>query len=256
MGPARVAAALAALAVLAAGCAVKSLPSELGSARHGIDITWHGHSCFTIKDSVERTVVIDPFDSTVGYGQLKLFADALLITHPHFDHDFRAAVRARGPSIELVNSSGTANVAAGLIVTGIPAAHDAEQGQIHGPTTMYAFQMGGLRCLHLGDIGQLRLTDFQRKMIGAVDVLFVPVGGVTTIGPREAKKLVDELKPGAVFPMHHGDIRFFKLESVESFIRLFPPEQVRRMGGSTVRVRASDLTDRPIVYILSPSNRN
>jgi L-ascorbate metabolism protein UlaG (beta-lactamase superfamily) len=254
MRPARVAAALA--AALISACAVKPLPPEVGSAKFGIDVTWHGHSCFTIKDSVNRTIVIDPFDPTVGYGQLRLSADALLITHPHFDHDYRPAVRTRAAMLELVESTGTANVASGLIVTGIAAAHDAEQGQVNGPDTMYAFQMGGLRCLHVGDLGQVKLTEFQRKMIGAVDVLFIPVGGVTTIGPKQAKKIVDELKPGAVFPMHYGDIRFYKLEPVESFARLFPPAAVQRPGGSTVRVRVSDLTDRPIVYILSPSNRN
>ena len=31
----------------------------------------------------------------------------------------------------------------------------------------------------------------------------VPVGGFFTIGPKEAKKLMDELKPNVVIPMHY-----------------------------------------------------
>jgi L-ascorbate metabolism protein UlaG (beta-lactamase superfamily) len=89
-----------------------------------------------------------------------------------------------------------------------------------------------------------------------VDVLFVPVGGVTTIGAKEARELVDLLRPGAVFPMHFGDIRFYKLAPVDDFVRLFDPDQVRRIDSSTVRIRASDLTDRPIVYILTPLIRS
>jgi L-ascorbate metabolism protein UlaG (beta-lactamase superfamily) len=165
-------------------------------------------------------------------------------------------VRARAREIELVeSSSGTVTVAAGLVVTGIESAHDDQGGQIYGPNTMYLFQMGGLRCLHMGDIGDPKLTDYQKKLIGKVDVLFIPVGGVTTLGPRQAKAVVDALNPGAVFPMHYGDIRFYRLEPVEKFASLFPPENVRR-AGSSVRVRPSDLTDQPIVYILTAQTRN
>jgi len=247
---------MAALALMAAGCSVKPLPPETGSAKFGIDITWHGHSCFSVVDSVSRTVTIDPFDATVGYGVLKLRADALLITHRHFDHDNRSAVRTRAAVLDLVESTGTATVASGLVVTGIASAHDAEQGQVNGSNTFYLFQMGGLRCLHLGDLGQGKLTEFQLKMIGAVDVLFIPVGGVTTINAKQARKIVDLLRPGVVFPMHYGDQRFFRLEPVETFAKLFPAEQLRWLDSSTVRVRFSDLTDRPIVYILSPQNHN
>jgi L-ascorbate metabolism protein UlaG (beta-lactamase superfamily) len=143
-----------------------------------------------------------------------------------------------------------------MVVVGIASSHDAEQGEINGPNTIYAFRMGGLRCVHMGDFGQLKLTEFQRKMIGVVDVLFIPVGGATTIGPNQAKMIVDQLKPGAVFPMHYGDVRFYKFESVDAFADLFPKDQVRRLDSSTVRVRPTDLTDRPIVYILSPQNHN
>lgn len=244
------------LALLVMGaCAIKPLPPELGNPKWGVDIAWHGHSCFTIEDSVGRRVAIDPYDETVGYGRLSITADALLITHGHFDHSDRRAVRARARSIDIVDaSSGTHTVAAGLVVTGIPSAHDDERGRIHGLNTMYLFQMGGLRCLHMGDLGEPELSDYQRKLIGKVDVLFIPVGGVTTLDARQAKTVVDQLNPGAVFPMHHGDIRFYRLDSVEAFAALFPAGDVRR-GKTSVRVRPSDLTDTPIVYILTASDR-
>lgn len=247
----------AALAVvLLSACSVKPLAPESGDSKWGLDIRWHGHSCVSLVDSVGRTVVIDPFDDTVGYGRLSLLADALLITHSHFDHSFRPAVRARAKDIDIVDSSsGTSTVAAGLVVTGIPSAHDGEGGQVHGQNSFYLFQMGGLRCLHLGDLGTSKLTEFQRKMIGQVDILFVPVGGVTTLGPKQAKHVVDQLRPGAVFPMHHGDIRFYRLESVEKFAALFPAGSVQRPGAG-IRVRPTDLTDSPIVYILTPQTRN
>ncbi len=243
-------------ALILAGCTPKHLPPELGNPKWGIDVTWHGHSCFTLTDSVGRSIVIDPYDETVGYGMLNLRADALLITHSHFDHSNRRAVKSRLSDIDIVDSStGTWTVASGLVVTGIASSHDPDGGQINGPNTMYLFQLGGLRCLHLGDVGDPHLSDYQKNLIGRVDVLFVPVGGVTTVGPRQAKALVDELKPGAVFPMHYGDIRFHRLEGVEKFAALFPSQNVFRNAAS-VRIRPTDLTESPIVYILTPQARD
>lgn len=238
------------------GCAIKSIPAEMGNAKWGVDITWHGHSCFTLKDSVGRTVVIDPFDETVGYGRLRLRADALLVTHAHFDHNYIRAVKPRLLEMDLVQSSGTATAAGGLLVTGLPSDHDAEGGQIYGSNLIYTFVMGGLRCLHVGDLGQKKLTPYQRKLIGVVDVLFVPVGGVTTLDAAGAKALVDELKPAAVFPMHYGNIRFYKLDDVKKFTDLYRPEQVKKVDGSQVRVRESDRGTEPIIYLLQPTERN
>lgn len=238
------------------GCALRTLTPEMGNPKWGVDITWHGQSCFTLRDSVRRTLVIDPFDETVGYGRLALRADALFITHHHFDHDHIRAVKPRLAEMDLVDSTGTTTVASGLLVTGLQSDHDPEGGQIHGPNLIYTFVMGGLRCLHLGDVGQRTLTPYQRKMIGVVDVLFIPVGGVTTIDAAVAKSWVDQLKPAAVFPMHYGDVRFYRLDSLEKFTSLFNPEQVKKLDNSSVRLRETDRGAQPVIYVLKPTDTN
>jgi L-ascorbate metabolism protein UlaG (beta-lactamase superfamily) len=238
------------------GCVVKPLPMTTGNPKWGLDVTWNGQSCFTLKDSVDRTVVIDPFDDTVGYGTLRVFADALFITHHHFDHDNRRAVRPRLKNVDVMESTGTMTVANGLQVTGLASAHDKENGAINGPNTIFLFVIGGLRCVHMGDVGTPVLTDFEKKMIGKVDILFIPVGGVTTLNAQEAKQVVDELKPSIVFPMHYGNIRFYPLDPVERFTALFPKTQVQTLDSDHVRVRESDLTDKPVVYILHPTSNN
>lgn len=238
------------------GCVVKSLSPEMGDSKWGLEITWHGQSCFTLRDSLDRTLVLDPFDETVGFGRLSLKADALLITHNHFDHNFKPAVKARHRDLELVESTGTSTVAAGLLVTGIPSSHDDEDGSIHGPNTIYSFTLGGVRCLHVGDLGQARLTPYQKKIIGVVDVLFVPVGGVTTINAERAWALVKDLRPAAVFPMHYGNIRFYPLDSLEKFTALFPEKSVRKVHDSRIRIREADREDEPVVYVLPSIDKN
>lgn len=60
----------------------------------------------------------------------------------------------------------------------------------------------GLRILHAGDLG-LVLTEDQVSATGAIDVLLIPVGGVFTIDPAEADRVIDQLQPKLVFPMHY-----------------------------------------------------
>jgi L-ascorbate metabolism protein UlaG (beta-lactamase superfamily) len=244
------------LMLLVAGCIPLTLPLEEGSAKWGVDITWHGHSCFTLRDSLGRTIVIDPFDETVGYGRLSLKADAVLVTHHHFDHDYLNAVRARLRSLDFLESTGTVSVAVGVNVTGIASSHDNENGAVHGPNVIYKFTLGGLTIVHLGDLGQDVLTSDQLTRIGAVDVLMVPVGGVTSLDAAQAKRVVEQLHPAVIFPMHYGDIRFYRLAPVTAFLSLFDENQRRALDDSTVRIRQSELTKTPVVYTLKtiPTN--
>ncbi len=56
--------------------------------------------------------------------------------------------------------------------------------------------------------------------------------------------------------MHYGNSRFYPLDAVEKFTKLFPADQVKMVEKSDVRIREADLTDRPIVYILQPTPKN
>jgi len=244
------------MTLVLAGCFLKPLPFQKGRPDYGVDITWHGHSCFTIKDSVNRTIVIDPFDETVGYGRLRLKADAVLVTHNHFDHNHVQAVKARIKNIDLVDSTGTTSVAAGLDVNGVNAPHDDEAGDLYGLTRIYSFDMGGLRLVHLGDVGTPDLSPAVMGFIGRPDILFIPVGGFTTLDAKEAKELVDKIKPGAVIPMHYGDIRFYKLAPVTDFTQLFPEKDVVDLHDSHVRIRRADLKSEPVVYTFIPTRND
>jgi L-ascorbate metabolism protein UlaG (beta-lactamase superfamily) len=237
-------------------CLPKPTPTKPGDPEWGLQITWHGQSCFTLKDSVGRTVVIDPFDDTVGYGRLALDADALLITHEHFDHNEKRAVRPLGKDLDLVVSTPTQVVAGSVIVTGILSDHDNDGGEINGKNRMYLFQMGGLRIAHLGDLGQDSLTQIQKSFLGQVDVLFVPVGGVVTIDAAQAKKVVEALNPRFIFPMHYGNIRFYHLNEVDDFLKLFPEANIVKSRGSSVRVKMGATGPTPRVYVLNPTPHN
>ena len=55
----------------------------------------------------------------------------------------------------------------------------------------------------MGDLGQKELADTQLEKIGEIDILMVPVGGTWTIDSSEAVKIINQIEPSIVIPMHY-----------------------------------------------------
>ena len=166
-------------------------------------VSWLGHACFEIVDSRGTRIVTDPFDETVGYEVPRIKADVVLVSHDHHDHNNVKAIRGdpqvvRGPGKHL---------AAGIEFRGVPTFHDEERGKLRGRNTIFCFVVDGLRVCHLGDLGHLLGEDDLRAM-GEVDVLMIPVGGVYTIDADGAKRVIEQIRPRLVFPMHFRSEEF------------------------------------------------
>ena len=60
----------------------------------------------------------------------------------------------------------------------------------------------------------------QIEALQGCDVVMVPVGGFYTVGPEEAKKIVDAVGPRVVIPMHYrGDaFGFDVLGTVDEYL--------------------------------------
>ena len=166
-------------------------------------ITWAGQSCFQISVSNSRDhsadIVIDPFDEETGLKVPNFSADILLVTHQHHDHNNIKTIKgepflAEGPGEYEVK---------GVFIQGIPAFHDDKEGKEKGLNTIYTIEAEDIRFCHLGDLGQKQLTDEQVDKIGNVDVLMIPVGGEYTISSQEAQRIISQIEPRIVIPMHY-----------------------------------------------------
>jgi L-ascorbate metabolism protein UlaG (beta-lactamase superfamily) len=180
----------------------------------GLLIRWHGHACFEIDGSVK--VVTDPHDGkSIGLAPPKVKADLILISHDHYDHNCRSVVSR--PDSSLI-SEPVMTVEKGVRVEGIPADHDPDGGRKRGKITIFRFELDGISFCHLGDLGH-SLDESMVDRIGAVDILFVPVGGTFTIGPKAAREVVDVLAPKIAVPMHYRvpGLRI-SLQPVQSFL--------------------------------------
>jgi len=177
-------------------------------------ISWLGHSCFRIEDSQGKVIVTDPFDETVGYEVPHVKADVVTVSHDHFDHNNVKAIKG-----DPVVVKGPGNqVAAGIEFAGTATYHDEEGGKLRGPNTIFCFRMDDLNVCHLGDLGHT-LSEKLVEFLGEVDVMMVPVGGVFTIDSKGAKKVIEQVKPRLVIPMHFKTKALkFDIEGVDPFL--------------------------------------
>jgi L-ascorbate metabolism protein UlaG (beta-lactamase superfamily) len=94
--------------------------------------------------------------------------------------------------------------------------------------------MDGICVAHLGDLGHL-LNETQVKMMGKIDVLFVPLGqGGYRIGSEDALRIVASVKPKIVIPYHYRWEGY-----AEEFAQGF--RRVRNMEGNGVRLSKATL---------------
>ena len=81
-----------------------------------------------------------------------------------------------------------------------------------------------MRICHLGDLKQKELTSWQIEKIGDIDILMIPVGGTYTISSREAPKIISQIDPKIVIPMHYQIPKLNlpakkRLEGVDKFLK-------------------------------------
>ncbi|MDD4860286.1 MAG: MBL fold metallo-hydrolase [Dehalococcoidales bacterium] len=186
-----------------------------------VEITWLGHSCFRIKSNM-ATIVTDPFPPELGYSLGKTAASIVTVSHSHPSHSYTGGV---GGEFKVLKGPGEYEIA-GVLIIGVATHHDADKGSQRGKNTVYVMDVDGVSVCHLGDLGHV-LTSSQVEEIGNVDVLLLPVGGVSTIVPKQASEVIRQLEPKAVIPMHYKTPAIQReLEPVEHFLKEMGQEHI------------------------------
>jgi L-ascorbate metabolism protein UlaG (beta-lactamase superfamily) len=220
-------------------------------------IRWYGQSTFRI--SGERTVFIDPFgamDALAARGLRFDYppvegveADLLLVTHEHVDHN---AVEVIGGSPEILRSTaGTFESPVGEVIA-VASEHDDVAGTERGPNTIFRFTLDGLPLAHFGDFGQTELRPEQRKAIGDLDVLLLPVGAGPTVGGESAAAIVRALRPRLVIPMHYRTEAVNFLDPPDEFLAALDA-RVERLNESELEAeQLLGTAEDPNVALLAP----
>jgi len=107
----------------------------------------------------------------------------------------------------------------------------------------FVFEMDGLCILHSGDVSE-PFNEDQLQLIGHIDVLLQTIGGVYTIGPEGAKKVIEQLKPKVVVPMHY----WYQMGVLERFVD--GPYVVRPLNTNNFTISKDTLPQITEIFIL------
>lgn len=221
-----------------------------------MQIIWKGQSCFQINTQTGKnsqvSIVIDPYDEQIGLKVPKLEADILLISHSHFDHSNKKAVSSPlpGKAPFVIEGPGEYEVK-GIFFQGIHSWHDEKEGQERGENTIFVIEAEGLKLCHLGDFGQKELSEEQVEEIGDIDILMIPVGGNYTIDAKGAQKVISQIEPKIVLPMHYQIPKLkLKLDGVDKFLKVMGVKSVESLN--KLSIKKKDLTEGMKIIILKP----
>jgi L-ascorbate metabolism protein UlaG (beta-lactamase superfamily) len=151
----------------------------------------------------------------LGYSLGKQTARIVTVSHQHAGHSYVGGI---GGEPKVIKGPGEYEIG-GILVIGMPTFHDGDGGKQRGKNIVYLIEVDEVAICHLGDLGHV-LTTQQVEEIGNVDVLLVPVGGVSTINASMAAEVVRQLEPKIVVPMHYKTaVLKQELEPVDRFLK-------------------------------------
>ncbi len=182
-------------------------------------IVWYGHSCFKVDN-----VLIDPFIPNplcnLPHDEIMKDVEVIAVTHGHSDHLGNAELLAKTYNVPVVSNyeisvylSNKGVNAEGMNIGGTIYINNSKLTMVKAEHSS-AIDLnisGGVasgyiindRVYHAGDTGLFG----DMKLIAELytpDVVLLPVGGRYTMGPDEALKAIEYLKPKIFIPMHYN----------------------------------------------------
>ena len=212
-------------------------------------IIYYGHSCFALISKNGTTIMTDPY-TQVGYELPSgLAADAITVSHGHFDHNYTQAIQS-----DVIISTVGAHTVNEVGIVGIDSYHDPKQGQLRGKNIIFKYLIDGMNVCHFGDLGEEISRELIEK-IGVVDVLLIPVGGKYTIDAEQAKEYIEQINPRVIIPMHYKTLFLeMHLDTVFNFTDASSGYFDRaRLGSSSFSITADTLKKRSRIIIMESS---
>lgn len=239
--------------ILTMSLAGSSSPSDV---EPDLQMTWYGHAMFTLKMADGPTILTDPFD-TEYYGiryEVESLADIDVVTvsHEHEDHNHVASALGeprvlRGLSEDL-SCADIDEVVKGIRFRTVCTCHvDQTPCPPDRHNAVFVMETAELSLVHLGDLGHL-LSETQLAAMGQIHVLLIPVGGGTTIDAEKATRVVEQIQPRIIIPMHYRTPGLYWGINTET--PFLEGKDVVRVKERSLSLRMSELPSDPTVYLL------
>lgn len=221
-------------------------------------ITFYAHASFRLEAD-GLSVVTDPYTpERSGFDPIDEPADLVIMSSATDSfHSDPSHVRGDPTVVNALELPPEGRDVLGLHIRPFPAMESMtfDFGRDPDANALYLFTLGGLRVLHMGDIGNPVPEEHLEALRGNVDVLFALAGGHATIGFDDLDVAIEVIGPRVVIPMHYFSLRgVLEIEPVETFLERFPPDAVTRVGGPVLELTPESLPSHaPHVYVLEQS---
>ena len=227
-------------------------------------ITFYAHASFRLEGD-GLTVITDPFTPSIShFDPINERADIVLMSSATDDFHCDASHITGNP--EVVNTlvlPPEGITVKGLKVKSFPATeslifdYQSAYGRDPDANALYHFTLGGLRFLHMGDIGTAIPQGHIDALKGQVDVLLALTGEHATIALDDLDDAIAQIAPRAVIPMHYYSAKgVLKIEPVETFLNRLPADRITRVGKTSMDLTADMLPaigQPPHIWVLEQS---
>ena len=223
----------------------KEGPSIVPAVASGfIEIRWFGHAFFQITSSMGTRIITDPFGN-MGYPMPEVWGHVVTVGRESGNHNNVGLVKGdplvlRGLNQENFQWNKINTTFRDVFIYDVPIHTRGVPSYMRG--SAFVFEVDGLCVCHTGDLGE-PFNEDQLEMIGHVDIVLLPVGGAYTMGPENAKKVVEQLNPKIAVPMHYYNNK----NLLEGFID--GPYSVRVLDTNQFRVSKDTLPSTTEIFI-------
>ena len=174
----------------------------------------------SIRINKEKVIYIDPFKINKNYND----ADIIFITHDHYDHyseeDIDKVIKEDTTIVipkDLLKKLLKKGINKNAIIVAEPNKEYETQGinfntipayninkKFHPKENNWLGYIITINNVKYYVAGDTDITNENKKV--KCDIAFVPIGGTYTMNYKEAAKLINEIKPKFVVPIHYGKI--------------------------------------------------
>ena len=219
-------------------------------------LTFYAHASFRLE-TPEVSVVTDPYTPGVsGFAPIDEPAD-LVIMSSATDRFHSDPSHVRGqPTVvnALLDIPPDGVTVRGVPIRAFPTSESLtfDFGRDPDANAMYLFTVGGVRVLHMGDVGNAIAPAVLETLSGQVDLLLALTGAHATIGLEDLDRAIAVIAPRIVIPMHYWHPRgVLKIEPVDRFLRRHPEAMISRRDGTSLTVDPGQLPTAPQIIVLN-----
>ena len=219
------------------------------AAAHGrVEIKWFGHSFFQISSSEGTVILTDPFGA-MGFPMPEVWANVVTIGREHGNHNNVDLAKGNPLILRGLKEGGedwgeVHQTFRDVLIYNVPVHQRGIPGNMSLRGAGFVFELDGLCVFHSGDVSD-PFNEDQLQLIGHVDILLLVIGGVYTVGPEGARKIIEQLKPKIVVPMHY----WYTMNVLERFIR--GPYPARQLNTNQFSVSKETLPPSTEIFILN-----